>query len=510
MLTTALCGAVVMVIEVLGSKVVSPFFGVSLFVWTSMIAVTLGALSLGYALGGVLADRKSDPLGLYAIILGAGVLVLLVPGLKGPVLKSCVGLGLRAGSFASALGLFFPPLLLLGCTSPYVVRLAAREASRLGRTVGLFYAVSTLGSLAGTLLAGFVLLAYFRVDRIFQFLGASLIVVAAAYFLLFRRRLAAAGCLLLPLLIQPPARTHEKVLANGTTVTEVFAQDGFYGNVKVLDYSYGEKRIRELTIDGLIQSGMDLRSGLSVYAYPYLLELLPYGTNPTGRRCLVLGLGAGIVPMWYEARGVRTDVVDIDPRIPGVAQRYFGFRAPGGVVISDARCYLRGTHERYDYIIVDVANGDWAPAHILSLETFRLMRERLSDGGIVAINLIGSLRDHPLMTASVVRTLGLVFGTVRTYASVDPEKGVDVQNVEILAYDDRAMAFDPGRVAGFPIHAMVDPAIRDVRGRELAFPGATSGMILEDGFNPVDFYDLPVKESIRRELLSYTDWDMLM
>ena len=102
LITSLCCGALVMVIEVLGSRVIGPFFGVSLFVWTSLITVTMIALALGYAVGGILSDRNSSPGVLYGIILTAGTCALLTPYLKAPVLKACMSLGLRSGALASS------------------------------------------------------------------------------------------------------------------------------------------------------------------------------------------------------------------------------------------------------------------------------------------------------------------------------------------------------------------------------------------------------------------------
>ena len=186
--TAMICGALVMVIEVLGSRVLGPFFGVSLFVWTSLITVTLVALAAGYAAGGILSDRKGEADYLYAIILAAGILVLAIPLFKAMVLKACVPLGLRMGALVSALLLFGPPLFLLGCVSPYIVKLAAKEMNSIGKTVGLFYALSTLGSFAGTLLTGFVLIAYLGVNRIFEVTGLLLTGLGLFYFFLFKRK----------------------------------------------------------------------------------------------------------------------------------------------------------------------------------------------------------------------------------------------------------------------------------------------------------------------------------
>jgi spermidine synthase len=399
---------------------------------------------------------------------------------------------------------------LLGCVSPYVIKIAARETKTLGKTVGIFYAVSTIGSFLGTLLTGFVFLAYFGTDRIFHFLGASLLVLSVAYFVFFRKK-AVVAVALAPLLLLPPAASvQEKTLANGTHVRQIHASDSFYGSLKVLEYSHGSKRVREMMIDGLIQGGIDMESGLSVYQYPYLMELLPYGTNPDGRTCLVLGLGAGIIPMWYEARGIRTDVVDVNPQMPQIAKDHFGFAVSGEVVIADARYYLGATEKIYDYIIVDVANGDWAPAHILSIEFFSLLRSRLSANGVMAINLIGSLHRDSLITASAVRTMKEVFPSVRVYVTLDPHAGTGIQNLEIVAANDPALTFRRERVEEFPIHSMVEARTRRILGEEYSFPEGTPAVILTDDYNPVDFFDLRVKEEIRKQILGYTDWDMLM
>ena len=188
LLTAVLCGAMIMVIEVLGSRVIGPFFGVSLFVWTSLIAVTLIALALGYGLGGLLADRWPSPDALYLIILLSGLCVLAIPWISDAALQVMLPMGLRMGAFLSATVLFGPSLFLLGCVSPYLVRLAAQQTRHIGRTVGGFSALSTLGSVAGTVMTGFVLIAYMGVDRIFMLTGTLLVLLAVGYFILFRKK----------------------------------------------------------------------------------------------------------------------------------------------------------------------------------------------------------------------------------------------------------------------------------------------------------------------------------
>jgi spermidine synthase len=508
--TAIVCGALVMVIEVLGSRVIGPFFGVSLFVWTSLITVTLVALAAGYAAGGILADRRGSPDMLYGIILLAGVFTLLIPLLKGPVLKATLSWGLRAGALSSSLALFGPALFLLGCVSPYLVRIAARELQSLGRTVGLFYAFSTAGSFIGTVLTGFVLIAAFGVDTIFLVVGALLLALGAGHFVLLRRRWSAALVLILPLLLAPPARPAAKVLDNGTTATRVHAKDTPYGSLAVVDYTYGPLHHRDLMIDGLTQGGIDVDSRLSLYPYAYALQFLPYALNPSGATCLVIGLGAGVVPVWYEQRGVRTDVVDIDPEVVAAARQFFGFSVSGDVITADARYYLNTTTKRYDYVILDVFNGDTTPGHVLSREALLLVRARMSDRGILAVNLIGSVGRDRFMTASVIRTLEGVFREVNLYPLFEPAENEGNGNITVIASPAPLPPFDRSVVEGFPVHPQAEPAVARYLGRPYRFPSDAAAVVLTDDYNPIDVFDVRLKEWLRRSILENIDRDILI
>jgi spermidine synthase len=508
--TTALCGALVMVLEVLGSRVIGPFFGVSLFVWTSLITVTMVALAAGYAAGGHLSDRKSSPDWLYGIILLSGVLVILIPVLKGPVLQLTLPLGLRWGSLVCAFILFGPALFLLGCVSPYIVKIAAREMHNIGRTVGSFYAISTVGSVVGTMLAGFVLIAYLGVNRIFLLTGSLLIAVSIAYFLFFRGKWTAALVIILPFLMLPHEKHVVKMLPDGTRVERIADRDTYYGNLKVVEYSYQSIRNRELLIDGQVQGGVDVNSRMSVYEYPYLLQFVPRALNPGGKSCLVIGLGAGLVPAWYEAQGVATEVVDIDPTVVELAREYMGFNPAIPVHVEDARYFLNNATKRYDYIVLDVFNGDTTPGHLLNVEAMRLAKERLTPNGVLAVNLIGSLKQHTYMTASVVKTMQSVFGQVAIYPVFDPEAGSGIGNLEIVAYDGPERPLRLQDIKNLTIHPIVEKTVRQVMTRTFAFPPQTPAIILSDDYNPVDFYDLWLKERVRRNYLTYTDFDILL
>ena len=187
-------GAAVLALEILGTRILGPFYGVSLFLWSALITVTLLALSVGYALGGRWADRRALPIRLYYVVASAGLWTLLIPWMRRPVLFIAEPFGLRFAVLVAAFALFFAPLMLLGMVSPYAIKLRARSIDVVGRTAGDLYAVSTVGGVVAALVTGFVLIPNIGVARLTYSVGASLIAVSAVgMFLEWRRENGESG-----------------------------------------------------------------------------------------------------------------------------------------------------------------------------------------------------------------------------------------------------------------------------------------------------------------------------
>lgn len=510
--TSIICGAMVMTIEVLGSRVIGPLFGASLFVWTSLIAVTLLALALGYALGGRLADRSDGSADLlYGLIAIAGGATVLLPTLRAPVLKACIPFGIRLGAFASALCLFGPALLLLGMVSPFLVRIAARELRNVGWTVGLLSSVSTGGSLAGTIAAGFFLIPRFGVTRIFTVCGLILLGVSAAWFVAVRWRYAVLLVLPALLLVGREEPLVSKVQANGTRAEMLERRQSPYGEIKVIEYSYGPRRNREMTIDGLVQGGIDPDSGMSTYEYSYFLSRLARAKNPGGRRALVIGLGAGVVPAWFERNGVSCDVIDIDEEIVEVARDRFGFRSSGRVWVEDARAGISQLPETWDYVVLDVFGGDATPAHLLSCEAVGIIEERVAPGGVLAVNLICQLSPDRWLLASIVKTLREEFDVVEVHPNFDPSSaGPGFGNVTLIAYDGPKRETVRAALLSEPVHDLARGAVVANLGREWAFEVGADAIVLTDDFNPIDFHERAARERLRGAILGTTDFDLLL
>lgn len=510
LLTACLTGALVMAVEVLGARIIAPFFGVSLFVWTALIAVTLLALSIGYVAGGRWADRTNSPVLLFQLIAVAGVLLLAVPFIKAAVLQGVQPLGLRWGALVGASVLFGPPLFLLGCVSPWLVRLAAREWDTLGRTVGLLYAISTAGSVAGTLAAGYYFVSAWGLERSFLVIGFMLLLLSASYFVIFRGRLLAA---LLPLLALGvafvPAADKRAVLADGTVATVVDSRDSLYGRVQIVEYKGAGGHIREMLIDGLVQGGIDVANGQSVYEYPYLLEHLAVAANPSGKRCLVVGLGPGVLPQRLALRGIACDAVDIDSAVVSMARLHFGLLPEQQVYLQDARYFIATARAKYDFIVLDVFAGDTTPGHLLTREALTLVRERLAPGGVVAINLIGSLGAERRMTASVMHTLASVFPWVQVYPLFVPAAGEDSGNIAVLAGIGRPLGeLPPLDMAG--VHPMAREVLLRALAQQYVWQEQGEGLLLTDDYNPIDVLDLQLKEKVRKRILETTPAEILL
>ncbi len=174
------CGAIVMAFEIIGSRMLGPYVGTSIFVWTSIIGIILFSLSVGYRFGGWVADRKPRADFLSFIIFFAGLSILLSAAVKDWVLTWFADLipNIKLNSVMSSIALLAIPSILLGMVSPYAARLKMNSIANSGATVGNLYAISTVGSILGVFLAGFYLIPTFEITNILIILSITLIIIS--------------------------------------------------------------------------------------------------------------------------------------------------------------------------------------------------------------------------------------------------------------------------------------------------------------------------------------------
>ncbi len=489
--TAAVTGAAIMIVEILGAKMLSPFVGMSHFVWTAQIAVTLVALACGYYVGGRLADRYRELTKLYWGLLGAAAYLCLSVLICAPVAYWCLDFNLAVGSLLASTILFFVPLALLAMTGPYLVRMITSSVSGVGGNVGRLTSISTLGSFAGTVFIGYVMIPLLPNTITMYVTALAIMIVCLVYFVGYRRQLAgpvvavlAIGSLAGGLLWAQRQRQFQYVV-------ELFHGNSHFGQLQVIENSTHSCRF--YLNDNLVQNTYDPETKRSESAFTYMLSGLAraYATNIQDVLCI--GLGVGIVPMDFAAQGAKVDVVEINPAVVPVARRFFGLDpAKMNITIDDARHFLNRCHKRYDAVALDAFLGDSSPSHLMTQEAFEAIHHVLKPGGVLVINSFTELSEgRDYFGNSLAKTLKSVFKGVKLHTQG--------QGAIFFAAMDRP---DPTFVHE-PDFTNVHPRARietETAFHNLVEPSPERGRVLTDNFNPVEFYDAKNRELIRRHL----------
>jgi len=483
--TVFLTGAAVMVIELLGTRLIAPFYGTSLYVWTSVIAVTLIALALGYYLGGRWADRTRRT-GLSVIIALSGVLTLIIPGLTGPVLLATDPLGLRWGSFVATLILFTPSLLMLGMVGPFAVKMSTESLAGVGASTGAIYAVSTVGSVIGTLFLGFYLFPLVGTREIFIGVGLLLLALAAGVAWCERATIALKHSVALLALVTVGSLGALPVLdilgkpAQNEQFQTQFEEESLHGWVRVVDDN--TRFFRLLMADASVIGAANLSTGQNVLSYQNIVNFFP-AMAPGMRRALLIGQGAGHMAMTLGQWGVVTDTIELDGAVATAATEFFGFQPSGRALVGDARYEIRQLEEHYDLIIMDVFTGGAEPVHLLTVETLRQLEGMLGETGLLAFNFVSFFDDgaNPAL-ASVSSTLSEVFPEQQVFMSSPGEAFNDfifLASRQPLStaglYPDQQQWLDTHRVT------------LDLR----------DGLVLTDNYNPLEKLQLRKSEHYR-------------
>ncbi|MGE0130087.1 MAG: spermidine synthase [Blastocatellales bacterium] len=407
-------GASVMVVEILGSRVLAPSFGTTLHVWSALITVTLAALAVGYAVGGRVADRRPGLGTLMTVMACAAGTVLLSDLITRPVLRVAYGAGMVSGTFVAATLLFLPTLFLLGMLSPMAVR-AAADHRQLGASVGNLYALSTVGSVAGSLSVSLLLIPNMTVHTAMISTAVALAIVPVFY-LFFGAKRQAAVLLFVGLAL---AATGTKVSGDEADRDVMYKNEAYpvtvrvpsaYGDLVVSDY----RGVRYLFLNGVQQGSMI--GDVSFAKYAYGLERLAT-IKGIPKKMLIWGLGAGVYARAMAEAGSEVTVIEIDPMSEKVAREYFGLPASVKVVIGDARTETLRLTEKYDVIVLDAFSGDSPPFHLLTREAFADLKERLAPDGQVVANIVGGVSgEASRIAASVVATMESVFGKTHVFS----------------------------------------------------------------------------------------------
>jgi spermidine synthase len=499
-LIISISGACVLSIEILGTRVLGPYYGVSLFLWSALITVTLAALSLGYLIGGRWADRDARFKNLAIMLGGAGLWIVLVPWLKRPILDLLTDAGMRTAVLVASTILFAPPLTLLGMVSPYAIRLKAQSLEEVGRTAGELFAFSTLASVVSAVATGFWLIPVVGVFRLL--LGIGLLLIGTAVFTLLLGRGGARLGLGVLLLVGISSLATFAPASYPAPASHVrFLGQSPYAQIRVLD----RPDARYLLIDGGTHSISDYDDFESWHPYAAVVDLMKAYFDAPGDMLLV-GLGGGSVALSYERAGWEVDAVEIDPLVADVAREWFGLaETKMAVHLEDGRAFLNRGEEQFDLMILDAFGSSSIPFHLITEEVFALAKTRMADGGVLAINLESIGWKHPLVLA-VAETLRQSFAHVVALPIAEPPSALG--NV-ILVATDREDIDRPEDTLEHPQDFLHDDGLHyRVLERFHAWnnrfePSRENAAVLTDDLNPSDLWAEEINRVAREDLLNY-------
>ncbi len=398
-------GGCVLGTELISAKMIAPFFGSSLYVWSVVLALTLAGLTCGYFLGGILSGKGQSVGFLTFSLAAAGVLLLIMPWWSQLIMSSFLQLPLIAAIFLSALLFFFPILVLLGTASPLIIGIVSKDASDSGKISGIVYGISTTGGILFTFLVGLYSIPYLGL-RLSSILCGSLLLFAAALGLTWhtKNRMPVLLCLasISVFLVNYP-NSDDKY--QGDKIQLMQQQSGIQGQLMLAE----DRNLnnRSLLIDNISQTNMDLATRRSRWPYVYRLATF-CSTKPKGSKVLLAGLGGGMVAKELLRLGFIVDVVDIDKRMMQIAEEYF-LHPDEAMKIrffeDDIRHHLRSTKEQYDILIYDISLSEGQPSHLYTKEAFENVHSVLFDDGFFLIHFPDFYEDPSQVLSSLGKTL---------------------------------------------------------------------------------------------------------
>ncbi len=426
-LTVFTSGMTTLAVEMGASRLLGSVFGTSNLIWANVIGLMLLYLTVGYFVGGLLADRFPTRQFFYRILLWGAFLSAIIPLISRPVLIAAanavtgIEAGLAIGSFIAVMVLFSIPITLLGTVSPFAIRLAMTDVASAGSSSGRIYAISTLGSIIGTFLPVVWIIPELGTFRTFLLFAGILYTVSLIG--MFR----AIGARALTYVWMPIV-----VIVLSLTTLGGVLRAPMPGMIIVAEAesAYNYLQVQE---DANGYRYLSLNEGQGVHSIYHPTEYLyqgtwdfflaapyfnapPYTPADVGSLALV-GLAAGTVARQYHHvyGAIPMDGIEIDPVIVRLGAEFFEMNATSqpslNVIVQDGRYALNQLERQYDVISMDAYRPPYIPWHLTTVEFFTEARARLTPNGVVVINVGRTPTDRRLVDA-LATTLLQVFPTV--------------------------------------------------------------------------------------------------
>ena len=400
-------GGIVMGAELLGAKMLAPFFGSSLYVWATVLAVTLGGLAGGYFVGGILSYKSKRKNTLFYVLLIASAFTSLMPFISKIILQLVNSDMLLFSIVISTTVYLLPPVFLMGMVSPLVIKEVTHNTEEAGKVAGGIYAISTVGGILSTFLFGFYIIPTFGLTLPCIFSGIILSIIPIV--MLIKKDKSSVLFMILLFSV-----CSYKAIKKGTAsdIKILYEKEGLLGQLLVADYPNYDSKGKIVSYNRMLFSNRICqtyysKSSDSATYLPYVKKLVSLTEGiPMGSNALILGLGGGSIANELIKKNYQVDAVELDNRVVLAAKEYFELNKNVNTYIDDARHYIKSCSKKYDVIIFDVFKGEENPTHIITEESMEEVKKILNKNGKIIINSNGYWDGEiGLGTQSIAQTI---------------------------------------------------------------------------------------------------------
>ena len=393
-----LSGAIGMGLELIAARVLSPYVGSSNVVWTSIIGIILVSMSFGYWLGGKKADKEASGNILSRLLLGSALFTSIIPLLETIVVKEFAGIvsNLIVAAILCAIIVFSIPSFILAMISPFAVKMKSMQETEIGSLSGRISSLSTIGSITGTFLMGFVLIPNIGVTNIN--IGITILLVVMSILArddINKKYILSTISLVVVMIILMFIGKWVFKLANPEILVDTDSQ---YSRIWVKQVNTAKTTYKTLQVDTGLESYIDTETGEMGAMYLRYYDLFEY-LNKDAKSTLMIGGAAYTYPIHYlqKYQDKTIDVVEIDEKMTQIAEEQFGLNAKDErlkIYTQDGRSYLNYSENKYDTILIDAFKGLNAPFELTTYEALIHAKNMLNDNGIVLTNIISSLEGE--------------------------------------------------------------------------------------------------------------------
>lgn len=390
-----LSGAIGMGLELMAARVLSPYVGSSNVVWTSIIGIILVSMSLGYWIGGKNADKDADINKISQILILAALCTSAIPMLETIIVKRIAGIvgNLIIAAIICAIIVFSIPSFILAMVSPFAVKIKSQEDNEIGSLSGRISSLSTIGSIVGTFLMGFILIPNIGVTNIN--IAVTLTLVVMSFIAKESKNRKHTYYMILLTIIMLMLLWIGKYLFKINNPDILVDTDSQYSRIWVKQIETAQATYKTLQVDTGLESYINDETGEMGAKYLRYYDLFEY-LNKDAKATLLIGGAAYTYPRHYlqKYQDKTIDVVEIDGKMTQIAEEQFELNTKDErlkIYEQDGRSFLNYNKSKYDTILIDAFKGLNAPFELTTYEALTHAKEMLNENGVVLTNIIASL-----------------------------------------------------------------------------------------------------------------------